>query len=118
MEDGYKLNMKHLQFFKKACTKWRNKLGLGHWQALHYFAEGDFLAATVASNENTLVHFQLSQEWPFEPTNKRIEGAAKHEAIELLIYPLWDLARDRWSNERELETERHRIVRKLETILS
>ena len=106
--------------FKKAFIAWQRRLGLMEWQV--YFAHapirdayGDITADHLGGCATVRMAAEIAEEAAadFDP-----ERTAKHEALELLVSPMEWLARSRAVMEEDIERETHRLVRRLEHVLT
>ena len=108
---------KDFELFKKEFLKWINFFGLLNWRLFFYHekTDEDSFAIITCETENRVAGVTLNKIFPAEdyfPEN--IKMVAFHEVCELLLSDISDLAKSRFINETDIDTEIHRIIRTLE----
>jgi hypothetical protein len=115
----YKTTKKDLNIFQLECKKWIKHFGLLDWE-VHYFIDeddDDSRGCCVASSENGITSIFLNRHWEDKPKQAELRKVAFHEVWELILSPYRLLAESRYATGRELERERHRIIRILENTI-
>jgi hypothetical protein len=112
-----KTSKKDFEQFKKEFMRWVEIFGLKDWEIFFKLepVEGGF-AQCSSSLTGRITRISLSPEYEagerFDPVK-----SGKHEAIELLLAPLYNNAICRFVSEEELKEASHTIVRILEKVL-
>uniref|UniRef100_A0A6H1ZV90 Peptidase n=1 Tax=viral metagenome TaxID=1070528 RepID=A0A6H1ZV90_9ZZZZ len=105
--------------FKEAFTEYQKRFGLNGYKVYFKYesVEGSF--ATIIVNQRDMVAtVTLNSNVPKKDIPFRdIKGNAKHEAIHLLIWKLYDRAKSRYVLEDELYEVNEELVRKLEGLI-
>lgn len=115
-----KTSMKDFEFFKEQCELWIDFWGLREWRVT-YVHDDDPDAETenasgwcMADMANMTAQIALRKTWPYKPDKSEIKLTAFHEVLELLIWPLFDVAVSRDFNMEKCNSARHNIIRRLE----
>ncbi len=112
----YKTTKKHFEIFKKEMLKWVNILGLTDWEwfFIHKSITEDAQASVRYNREGRLATVALEPYWYIPVKTRELQRTAFHETIEVLLADYVLVAASRQYNPSEEETERHRIIRRLE----
>ena len=116
----YKLEKKHLDYYKKRVLYWLKELGVSGWTV--YFDLEDVVGGYASIDWNfsgRVCTFNLSREWlGLRPTNKCIDRSALHECLHLLLTPFNVYAKERYLDEEVLDNEREKVVIMLENFIA
>jgi len=114
----YKITKKHLLIYQKECERWIKALSLGDFKA-YYFTEAldGAYGACYADLEGMVCSLILNKTWPEPVTTEKIKDTARHEVLELLMQPLWHAVLCRELNGSWAGSQRHAVIRRLETFL-
>lgn len=118
-----KTTRKDFKLFKSECEYWINKLKIDDVRVAYSITEpamdGD--ASTLQDFAAKYVEIKLTPDlYPHqgETLNEMIKRLAKHEVIHILIGEMMIVAMARFTNEEEIRSCNHRIVRKLEKLIN
>ena len=119
----YRTTEEHFEAFQDEARKWIAYFGLSEWEIVFRHREVDGRAMCDAHSEGHIAVLTLSSEWKTveEPDEAGVRKSGFHEVCELLLMDDWfaatntDLTPEQ--RERQLEKERHRIIRRLENSL-
>ena len=99
--------------FKKTFRTWQDRFGLNEWEMRFANEETPGNNAELVSNWCSMkATATLAQEHD-EGECESIDESAFHEATELLLAPLYIMARDRSWDEQLWEAESHRVIHRL-----
>jgi hypothetical protein len=120
--DEYELTQKHYEMFKDEFMHWVDVFGLRDWELAFYFTdtgkdnEDERVRACIQMEfEGRLAMVTLDAKWTaMQPDDYNIRRCAYHEAVELLLGKVMDLARRRSITAEQLESETHAVIRILE----
>ena len=117
-EKKYRVTKRHIELFKRRVKYWLDRFGINEYQL--YFevedVEGAY-GACIADLPGMVATIVLADPW-YEPiTRAKILDTARHEAIELLMQPLWHATLCRELNVDWANCQRHTIIRRLERVL-
>lgn len=111
---------KHFRTFKRECKKWVRVFGLTDWE-IHYFHEPDpdnDRAWISRDLQNHTAGVFLGLNWDsVPPSDHELERAAFHEVCELLLSPLDDAAKCRYTTVPQINEARHEVIHVLENVL-
>ena len=111
--------VKHFKLFKRESKKWIKLLSLQSWTS--YFErempEGceKALSAMCPDFEAHAMFSYLNPEWNEPVTDELLKESARHEVLELLLYPLAKMAGEKYKPELVNE-ETHKIINRLEGV--
>jgi len=117
-EKKYRVTKRHTELFKHHVKYWLDRLAITEYQV--YFEVEDVdgaYGACLADLPGMVATIVLAEYWDDEITDDRIKSTARHEAIELLMQPLWHATLCRELNVDWANSQRHTIIRRLEAIL-
>ena len=117
----YKIKRRHERYFKKRFLFWAEALSVGGWDwTFRKKNQGNgVLACVYRYIEDRFVRVYIAEYWDgVKPTKKEIDKISFHEACEVLVGPLEDLAESRWVTAREIEMTKHALIRRLENFVS
>lgn len=103
----------HLEEFKNSFLKRVDYLGLTGWNFWFERKKDDANSAwlkTDSEGRGATVGLNCI-------IDDEIDKLGKHEAIELLLVPLINLAKERFVSENSIEEAKHDIIRRLEKVL-
>lgn len=105
---------KDFETFKREFTRWQERLGLTEWRVrFHHERIDESMAAYIRADlEGRLVSVFLGFR-----IDHTIEEVARHEALELLVADMDNLASYRFVRHDEIEMARHSVIRRLERLL-
>ena len=113
-----KLKKKQLKYFHQRVDYWCNYLGLSDWRVWSEEQEvDDAYGQCVADLKGRTAVIACNPLWDYDPDNTDIDKVALHEALELLLWHLHELASERFTTEPEWEAARHGVIRRLENVL-
>lgn len=113
-----KTTKKDFERFQAEFRRWQKQLGLTdyHCAIRHEFVEGCF-GGIIADHAGKIVTVKFSTEIPdhdrdvYDPPR-----TARHEALELLLARLENIARCRYCFPDDITEERHAVIRRLENL--
>jgi len=113
---------KDFQLFSKEIKKWQIKLGLLDWRIdlFHLDAE-EFVSRgwTNIKDGNFIASIGLAVNWGEDTvTNKTLKETAIHEILHVLLADLCYFAEHRNTPAGLVDNEEHRIIRRLESVLT
>lgn len=112
----------HYEHYCKEVRRWCRVLGVTGWQIYfeHCDCEDKFARVAYCYRDGAATFmFPLERDTLHHPLNKKtISWAARHEALHLLLSPLWTIGAERFTTREELDTVEEQIVAKLEAALS
>ena len=117
-EKKYRVTKRHIELFKRRVKYWLDRFGINEYQL--YFEVEDVesaYGACIADLPGMVATIVLAEQWDEEITDEGIESTARHEAIELLMQPLWHATLCRELNIDWANSQRHTIIRRLERVL-
>ena len=117
-EKKYRVTKQHRDLFKRTVEAWLKKLSITEYQ-VYYDTENieGAYGACVANLPGMVATLILADPWDEPITRRGIIETARHEAIELLMQPLWHATLCRELNLNWANCQRHTIIRRLEKIL-
>jgi hypothetical protein len=108
------------ELFKNECESFIATLGLKEWQ-VHYSNEetDDTYARTYMNSGGMVATIVMSRSWDdMRPKDESsIRRLAFHEVCHLLMSPLCNEARERYTTLNNLEQLEHTIIRRLENLV-
>jgi len=114
----YQLTDKQIKFFISEVQRWCKFFSINDWEVMvDDNAEDGTYGQCLGDTPSRLSVISVRGDWDVEPSNKRLSRTAFHEVCELMLIDLSTLAEDRFVTRRQLETERHRVIRKLENVV-
>jgi hypothetical protein len=118
------ITKKQFALFKKEHQKWCDAFGLFPWKmSYHIGTSSKFRGAwNMIEFENQLCHVYLDRNFEKEDHEKNINEAlkiaAKHEAIHILLAPLYIPCMERFIDEDTVNRANEDLVRRLETLIA
>ena len=123
-----KTTPEHFSIFKKGCLHWIDEFGLKDWKITfrqmdiesddpEEAASDDVVtgAGCVADFRNRVAALILQADWKdIKPTNQMVRAVAFHEVCHVLLWGLVHLGQQRSASERDIRTEAHAVIRRLE----
>lgn len=120
LEVVYELTEEDFELYMNEFAFWVNMYSLGDWE-FHYYFEPDEeenceTRASISYDPVARIALVfLNSKWMgLEPTEFEVRKCAYHEACELLLGHINDLARSRTVTEKQIESQMHSIIRSLE----
>lgn len=115
----FKLTVKEFETFKDEFMYWVEKYGLKDWEYHFYFEahedDVDARAFIRRDVESRIALVSLDKQWiGLKPIEYEIRRAAYHEANEMLLSKINDIARRRSIMSSDIEEAVHEIIRRLE----
>jgi len=115
--------MTKAEYFRKEIFRWVKFFGLSDYEididdeCTDARADCSWYGLKNEDAGTQIIRISYNPEWIKTADMKLISRTAFHEVCELLIAPLTEFARntDVRISEREISTERHRIIRRLES---
>ena len=111
-----KLKKKHFDIFTKTCEKWAKIYGLLDWDIIYYFDYDFGNAARCSVNHDGRVAW-ITLNRDTELTVAQVKQFAFHEMTELLLAELQWLMEERFIDQAEINTSRHRVINVLQKVL-
>lgn len=118
---------RYLEVFKEEARFWINELGLKEWNYSFILREcrSDNIAEVAYNNEAKNAVLSLNTRWldgkmenvVYEVTYERTRQTAFHEIFEVMLADIEDVITEDPKNVTRINTERHRIIRRMENIL-
>ena len=110
---------KHFDLFKKEFKKWQKKFELSYLRIAYFHEKIDGRAEIRYDLDNHTVRLSFDTDWgDSDPINEStICGAAKHEAIHLLLAELSVAGRSKDYTTRDCDIAEEKLVRKLSVII-
>lgn len=113
-----KTTRKQFEAFKAEVLRWQKRLGLTDWRVCfdHGQAKGAY-GELFANREGRISTVVFANRCDgdgligFDPVN-----TGRHEALELLLAPMKDIARSRDFRESDLDEAAHAVIRRLESL--
>ena len=114
----YQLTEKQIKYFITEVQRWCKYWSINDWEVMvdDNADEGTY-GQCYGDRPSRLSIISIRGDWDVEPSNKRISRTAFHEVCELMFMDLSTLAEHRFVTAEQLETERHRLIRKLENVV-
>ena len=104
--------------FKEECERWIKEFQLNDWDVYFQFKNIDSQSKCyIVPDGNITIVLATEIDFLDRNENEYLKELAKHEVIHCLIGRFSSLARDRYINEGELNTEEEHLVRKLVNII-
>ena len=114
----WKTTKKHFEYYCKCFAKWQGVFNLMNYKVWVVHEEYEGAAGFCrADMEGMCAVIGLTKEWGEVPSKERLNEVARHEALELLLAPMWHAVLARDLNRPWAESQRHSIIRTLEGIL-
>lgn len=112
----YDLDDDHFDIFVEEFNYWVAKYSLNNWEFHYHFSnDGDFRASVCRDHPGRLCIVVLNNKWiGTEPNDENLRLCAYHEATEMLLSKLNDLAHSRSVTADEIEEAMHTVIRTLE----
>jgi len=112
----FKLKDKHFNIFVDEFNYWANKYSLNNWEfCFNFGTDYDTRAYIYRDHVSRICLIFLNNEWEgTKPTERNIRLVAYHEATEMLLSKINDLASSRSVSKDELEEAIHVVIRTLE----
>jgi len=120
------LTQDHFALFQQEMRHWVGVFGLQDWRLDFNFQEGEKVGedgwvthANVRCKPDNRVCLATLLEVRPDSDNieEEVRQAARHEAIELLLYEIRYIAECRYCQPEEIDTAIHRIIRRLEAFI-
>jgi hypothetical protein len=129
MNSSLTFTIKDWNLFRAEFNKLATALALHEWEILHVFrmpddARNRGAMACVEADINSMIATIYLNNQPMDdedicgiPKDELLRRVARHEALELLLYKLGDLAHSRNLDYDRYESETHCIIHRLENII-
>ena len=108
------------EMFQAEAEKWINTLGISDFKV--HFVHNDECpgAAGWCSGDwaNGVCTIGLTKTWQGKVTDEHVRATARHEVLELLVWPLFDVALSRFTTEEMVHIARHKVIRTLENLFN
>lgn len=116
----YKTTNKQFEMFKTEVQKWIDVFGLLDWKVRFTHSDEEPSAGGWVSADwaNGTAMICLTKTWPHKPKDAEVLNTARHEALELMMWPMFDVAISRYTTREHVEVARHKVIRTLENFLS
>ena len=108
-------NARHFALYKKECKKHASKLSLKEWAL--YFEHGNGIEGSLSScsvdfGPHSAILY-LGKDWNIPITNDDIAMCARHEVMEIMLFPVRFMLWERF-NVDVVDEEIHKIINRLE----
>ncbi len=119
LEERYDLDEKDFEVFKDEFTRWVDILGMKGWELIFKHIElVDARAQVMPGQQGRVVVVCLNTMWEGqEVTEYELRRTGFHEALELFLSKITQLAHERSVTEADIEEETHNIIRTLENVI-
>lgn len=120
LDAEFELDESHFEIFKDEFQYWCEVYGLKGWEVTFWFTEVEDGSRAQCHTDQTgrVIVAVLGKKWQAtEPTEYEVRRSAFHEASELFLAKINDIARARTITAPAIEEEIHNIIRTLENIL-
>ena len=109
------------ELFQKEAGRWLEFFGLYEWRVefVHDPDEGDAAGWCSASLDDGVATIALFVNWGegMSVTKERVLSTARHEVLELLMWPMFSVAVRRYTTYENINQARHNIIRRIECAL-
>ena len=107
------------EFFALCVKKWQSILHLGDWRIEKGLKPAKGAMASVEFNESArLATYRLGDFAAEEITHESLDATALHEVLHVFLHDLMAAAQDPKSSVEEVEKQEHRIINRLEQMIS
>jgi len=114
-----KLKKKHFDIFIKTCEKWAKIYGFLDWDIVYGFDSSKDLLGNAArctvNHDGRTSWISLNRD--ADLTIAQVKQYAFHEMTELLLAELQWLMEERFIDQAEINTSRHRVINVLQKVL-
>lgn len=119
LEEKYELTDKDFAVFKDEFMRWVDILGMKGWEFLFKHIELiDARAQVMPGQTGRIVVICLNTIWEGQKvTEYELRRTGFHEALELFLSKITQLAHERSVTEDDIEEETHNIIRTLENVI-
>ena len=119
LEERFELTEKHFEMFKDEFMRWVDILGMKGWEFIFKHIElVDARAQVMPGQRGRVVVICLNTIWEGqEATEYELRRTGFHEAVELFLSKITQLAHERSVTEADIEEETHNIIRTLENVI-
>lgn len=108
----------HFDIFGTEVERLIKKWGMSDWKVyLERRTVAGARGGIVPDVDNHTATIYLSNGWESTPSRSSLLFCAQHETVHLVVSPLAWLAECRWITQSEVNTERERLVRHLQSII-
>lgn len=116
---NHKITKKHLKTFNKCVHFYLTNFSLKDWEVEVEVGEDETTtrAECFTSLEDKYCKIKIDPRWDVEPTPVELNKTAFHEVMELLLSPLYSLAKDRFITEKQISEAGHSIIMRLQNLL-
>lgn len=113
-----KTTKKDFERFQAEFLKWWKLLGLTEWRCVFFHEPLDGCYADICCDHSGRVaSVRYSSRLPYDTGDHDPLRHARHEALELLLASLENVARSRFCIPDEVVESRHAVIRRLESLL-
>ena len=119
LEEKYELTEEHFEVFKNEFMYWVDELGMKGWEFIFKFIElVDARAQCMPGQRGRVVVVCLNTVWEGqEVTEYELRRTGYHEALELFLSKMTQLAQERSVTDADIEEETHNLIRTLENVM-
>ncbi len=96
--------------FRSEVLLWVERLGLVGWRLDFFHEDVEARARCDWERYDHVAALTLSTKWSYVPTDDDVRFCAQHEALELLLADMQEMARGRSLDALALQKEAHRII--------
>lgn len=119
LEERFELEEKHFEIFKDEFMRWVDILGMKGWEFIFKHIElVDARAQVMPGQRGRVVVICLNTIWEGQDaTEYELRRTGFHEALELFLSKITQLAHERSVTEADIEEETHNLIRTLENVI-
>lgn len=107
--------------FQAECSRWIDFLGLYEYRIVFVHdpdnMEDEAAGWCMSSLDNGTATIALGMHSPDPVDEDSIRATARHEILELLMWPMFEVAARRYVTLPQIHQARHNIIRRLESVL-
>ena len=108
----------HAEIFAQSVQKWQQVLSLGDWRIERGLKPAKQAMASVEFNEGARLATYRLGDFGAEINDEILDATALHEVLHVFLHDLMAAAQDPKSSEEEIEKQEHRVINRLEQLLT
>ena len=118
---SYPTTKKQYEIFLTEAARWIDFLGLYDWRITFVHEEWkghtNVRGWATADWPNGVVTIGFNKKLEEKITDEEVRTTARHEILELLLWPMYEVATDRYTTPDIINTARHKVIRTIESAL-